>query len=336
MNNLDEQYLKLLAKIIRRGNKKSDRTGVGTKSIFGEQIKHDMNEGFPILTSKKVSLKNVIIELLWFLNGDTNIKYLVDNNCNIWIGDAWKNYQKKSDNLFKTEKEFIEEIKNDEIFAKKWGELGPIYGKQWRNWGGKNNVKGIDQIGKLINDLKENPDSRRLLVSAWDVSEIENVVLPPCHYLFQCYTRELTPEERYKEWFNNNYETGFEYNESNAPDYNNSYWNPTPTRELSLMWSQRSVDTPLGLPYNITSYALLLIMLCQQTNMVAGELIANLGDCHIYSNQLSMAKKQLEAKTFNLPQIRINKAESIFDYKPEDFELINYQSSPTIIYPLSN
>ena len=193
-NKLDEDYLNLLAKIIKKGNKNGDRTGVGTVSIFGEQIRHSMADGFPLLTSKEVSLKNVITELLWFLKGETNIKTLLDNDCNIWNGDAWKNYQTKtakSDNPYPTKKEFIQAIKNDKTFADIWGELGPIYGKQWRKWKANCGADYVDQISNLLNDLKTNPDSRRLMVNAWNVSDMGYRDLRSDEELYQDYLKKL-------------------------------------------------------------------------------------------------------------------------------------------------
>ena len=222
MNNLDKQYQELLKTILTHGTVKKDRTGTGTKSIFGYTIRHNMSEGFPVLTTKKMAWNTMVTELMWFLRGDTNIKYLVDNNCHIWDGDAYKNYliedakilpnmskEKMTELGFRlTQEEFINKIKTDDEFAKKWGELGPIYGKQWRSWKRplkKDEYKDgtlytlpkqIDQIANLISELKTNPDSRRLMVSAWNVGELDQMVLPPCHYGFQVYTRELSAKER--------------------------------------------------------------------------------------------------------------------------------------------
>ena len=203
MNNIEHDYLKLLRDILDNGVKKEDRTGTGTISVFGRQIRHSMSEGFPLLTTKKMPFKTITTAWLCFLRGDTNIKYLVDNNCHIWDGDAYKNYawQTSMDASGQlTKEEFINKIKTDDKFAKKWGELGPIYGKQWRNWTGDVEYWGsiaiVDQIQNLISDLKTNPDSRRLMVSAWNVGELNEMVLPPCHYGFQVYTRELSHKER--------------------------------------------------------------------------------------------------------------------------------------------
>ena len=354
MNNLDKQYQQLLQDILNYGVNKTDRTGTGTKSIFGYTIRHNMKEGFPLLTTKKMAWKTLVTELIWFLKGDTNIKYLVDNGCHIWDGDAYKNYRNKFAGYedIPNQEWFVNEIKQNDEFAKKFGELGPIYGKQWRKWQGwmdlnDNDRRGsiwYDQIQTLIYQLKTNPDSRRLMVSAWNVAELEEMVLPPCHYGFQVYTRELTTKERYKIWFNNNYETGFEYNEFEEIDFENSYWEKTPTRAISLMWNQRSVDTFLGLPFNIASYGLLLTLLGKLLNMVPEQLIGNLGDTHLYSNHINQAKEQIQRTSFELPKIKLN-----FDFQYQDgykvdwekinvndIELISYNSHPTIKAPLSN
>ena len=295
MNNLDLQYQHLLQDIILDGEEKTDRTGTGTKSVFGKQIRHKMSEGFPLLTTKKMAIKSIMTELKWFLKGDTNIKYLVDNNCHIWDGDAYKAYPHK-DEL--TQKEFIQKIKSDWEFARNYGELGPIYGKQWRKWApvaGEINKGGVDQIKELIKNIKENPDSRRLMVSAWNVSELPLVVLPPCHYGFQCYVQD---------------------------------------GRLSLLWNQRSVDTFLGLPFNIASYGMLLLLLCNETNLEPGELIGNLGDTHLYLNHLEQAEEQRVRSSFELPYVNISNVDILngeFDY-----EIIGYKSHPTIKAPLSN
>ena len=364
-NRLDEDYRGILGELVCNGREKEDRTGTGTLSKFGMQIKHDMSEGFPLLTTKRMPIKTIMTELKWFLKGDTNIKYLVDNGCNIWNGDAYKNYCKNwggqnkysvktpiledgvvigSSNRKFTQEEFIEKIKTDDEFANKWGELGPVYGKQWRHWGGnikrltygfidKNDdgwvmrwsdlhsfgagshwcytpIKNsdtindsdigkrvvfdfeadhedfnplkyaiintdtkdeyenhIDQIANLINDLKTNPDSRRLMVNAWNVGELEDMTLPPCHYGFQCYV-------------------------------NNG--------KLSLMWNQRSVDTFLGLPFNIASYGMLLLLLCEEVGLKPGELIGNFGDTHLYKNHIEQAKEQINRDSFDLPTIKLS------------------------------
>jgi thymidylate synthase len=308
MNKLDKQYQNLLQDILDNGVVKSDRTGTGTISIFGTQIRHKMSEGFPLLTTKKMPFKTIVTELLWFLRGDTNIKFLVDNNCHIWDGDAYKNYKNSTEHPLSI-MEFIDTIKNDSLRAKTLGDLGPIYGKQWRSWVGENKrAKGslsatttfgyIDQIQNLIEDIKTNPDSRRLMVSAWNVGELDQMVLPPCHYGFQVYTTELSDIRRYNIWFNNNYETGMErfFDPNNLPDFDNPYYTPTPKRSISLMWNQRSVDTFLGLPFNIASYGLLLEIIAKAVNMIPDELIGNLGDTHLYSNHIEQAKEQIGRK----------------------------------------
>jgi thymidylate synthase len=317
MNQLDKQYQELLKDIMTNGYEKGDRTGTGTISVFGRQIRHNMSEGFPLLTTKKMAIKTMMTELKWFLKGDTNIKYLVDNGCNIWNGDAYKAYEKYAmANSYGVDilsmDEFINEIKTNDEFAKKWGELGPIYGAQWRGWGQgaleDKHLGKIDQIQNLINDLKTNPDSRRLMVNAWNVGELNNMVLPPCHYGFQVYTRPSTREEKIV--------------------------NPEKYHVLSLMWNQRSVDTFLGLPFNIASYATLLLLLCEEVDMIPGELIGNLGDTHLYSNHIDQANEQCGRRPYKLPTIKlenINLLDGEFDYKIE-----NYESHPTIKAPLSN
>jgi thymidylate synthase len=323
MNNIDKQYQQLLQDIIEFGVDKKDRTGTGTKSIFGYTIRHNMKEGFPLLTTKKMAWKTMVTELLWFLRGDTNIKYLVDNDCHIWDGDAWTNYKRKTLEKFKddttiagyaiTNKEdFINKIKTDDEFAKTWGELGPIYGKQWRSWKKIDTnwefqedwlTSNIDQIANLIEQLKTNPDSRRLMVNAWNVGELDQMVLPPCHYGFQCYVRE--------------------------------------GKYLSLMWNQRSVDTFLGLPFNIASYALLLEIIAKEVNMIPDQLIGSLGDVHLYSNHIDQAKDQISREPFELPTLKIESEVirhpgNLPEYSISDFTLQNYKSHPSIKAPLSN
>jgi thymidylate synthase len=373
MNNLDKTYQDLLRDILENGTVKEDRTGTGTISVFGRQIRHKMNEGFPLLTTKKMAWKSVVTELIWFLRGDTNIKFLLDYDCHIWDGDAYKNYAAKTSMDVGgqlTKEGFIERIKTDDEFAKKWGDLGPIYGKQWRSWGtgwfeiDKDNryvVKAIDQIANLLEDLKKNPDSRRLMVSAWNVGEIDQMTLPPCHYGFQVYTRKLSNKERYRIWFGNNYQQGMEYDPDQEIDFSSSYYQHTPERAISLMWNQRSVDTFLGLPFNIASYGLLLKILAELVGMWPDELIGNLGDVHLYSNHIDQAREQISREPFNLPRVTINTefwptesgecgegplstsgfisglAEDNFcKCLQEDIQLCNYTSHPTIKAPLSN
>jgi thymidylate synthase len=371
MNNLDKKYQELLQDILDNGSTKSDRTGTGTISVFGRQIRHKMSEGFPLLTTKKMAWKTMVTELLWFLRGDTNIKFLVDNGCHIWDGDAYKRYKNTNpdklanDEMFEkeyridnktfryfTQEEFINKIKTDDKFARKFGELGKIYGSQWRSWGkdfkqipnetgdGVYDITttGIDQIQNLINDLKTNPDSRRLLVSAWNPSDLPKQVLPPCHYGFQVYTRELSLEERHqlalpiwKEKYGPLADMMVPTNVDNTPY-------KIPTRAISLMWNQRSCDFPLGIPANIMSYALLLMMLSKQVNMVPEELIGNLGDCHIYLNQIDGVKEQLTREPLPLPNVILSDrvVNDLSEYIHTDIILENYQSHPKIYFTLSN
>ena len=371
MNSLDKQYQDLLKTILEHGVEKKDRTGTGTKSIFGYTIRHNMSEGFPLLTTKKMAWKTMVTELLWFLRGDTNIKYLVDNGCHIWNGDCYQNFYKKSleiklayesgdllggqphidarfsnlnELIILSEEEFINKIKTDDGFARRFGELGPIYGKQWRNWVYDKDMdygteESVDQIQNLINDLKTNPDSRRLMVSSWNVPEIQDMVLPPCHYGFQVYTRELTWEEQVQ-WVMKNTDVEWEnlyiIEEIAKPS--------TPTRAISLMYNARSQDVPLGTPFNLASYGLLLTIIAREVNMIPDELISNMGDCHIYLNQIDGVKEQLKREPYDLPKLKISDAinfnGSIDDFldscDKNSFELEDYKSHPAIKIPLSN
>ena len=332
MNKLDKDYQALLKDIIYNGREKGDRTGTGTISIFGRQIRHKMSDGYPLLTTKKMAFKTMVVELLWFLKGDTNIKYLVDNGCNIWNGDAYKKYKEDKQGLAMGMEAFIENIKTNDEFARTWGELGPIYGKQWREWNGN------DQIQNLINDLKNNPDSRRLMVSAWNVGELDQMTLPPCHYGFQVYTRELLPNERKIEWAKSiGKDPSYAYNLSQEDLDEKGF----PRRTISLMWNQRSVDTFLGLPFNIASYGLLLLILAKEVNMLPDELIGNLGDVHLYKNHIDQALEQMERAPFELTTIlfkdHLEDFDSIIDIlRVKDFILDNYQSHPSIKAPLNN
>jgi len=311
MNSLDRQYQELLFEIIEKGVNKSGRNGE-TRSLFGKQIRHKMAEGFPLITTKKIYWNGVVAELLWFLCGDTNIKFLIDNGCNIWNGDAYKNYSEKVEpwEPHLNEEMFIDRIKTDVIFAHKWGELGPIYGKQWRSWEWNSwpgyqpaHTKRIDQIQNLINELKTNPDSRRLMVNAWNVGEIDKMVLPPCHWGFQVYTRELTLDERQALWANTLLKNQSYTDKMSHADLDAVY---CPQRKISLSWNQRSVDTFLGLPFNIASYGLLLTLIAKLVNMVPDELIGNLGDVHLYKNHMDQAREQIKRKPYSLPQLNIN------------------------------
>jgi thymidylate synthase len=365
MNTIDKKYQQLLSDIIEFGVEKKDRTGTGTISEFGHQIRHKMSEGFPLLTTKKMHWNSIVTELLWFLRGDTNIRFLLDYDCHIWDGDAYKNYLTKGAKLneelggvpdYYSKEEFIKQIKTDNEFAKKFGDLGPIYGKQWRQWQGWMQYKKddgsngfgslwYDQILQLVHSLKTNPDSRRLMVSAWNVGELDQMVLPPCHYGFQVWTRELSKFERSRWW---GLPEG-EYFLDEVLDKHN-----IPKRAISLMWNQRSVDTFLGLPFNIASYGLLLEIIAKEVNMIPEDLIGNLGDVHLYKNHIEQAKEQISREPYDLPTIQITErnwyqhekvkerlgpktfSEKILSYRPDCFELIGYKSHPKIKAPLSN
>src|SRR6056300_1168746 len=266
MNKLDEQYRGLLAEVLHNGIEKQDRTGTGTLSRFGHQIRHKMSDGFPILTTKKVAFNTMVTELKWFLRGDTNIKYLVENGCHIWNGDAYKAYKTKYGyddiDCSLSVGEFITKIKTDDKY-RHLGDLGPIYGAQWRSWGNK---PYLDQIEDLVINLKTNPNSRRHLVSAWNVEDLGRMTLPPCHYSFQCYVAD---------------------------------------GKLSLMWNQRSADLFLGVPFNISSYGLLLHLLCKETRLEPGHLIGSFGDIHLYKNHIEQAKEQISRDSFDLPELEL-------------------------------
>jgi thymidylate synthase len=304
MNKLDTQYKELLETILQHGVSKDDRTGTGTKSIFGYTIRHNMKDGFPLLTTKRVAFNTMVTELRWFLQGRTDIEYLRENNCKIWDGD----YNKSG--------------RTD-------GTLGPIYGKQWRDWG------GIDQMETLIETLKTNPDSRRLMVNAWNVSELSDMVLPPCHYGFQCYTTEMSFKERIEYWTSSIGKSpsyGKRFDDSDLDERN------VPKRKLSLMWSQRSVDTFLGLPFNISSYGLLLCLLSKEVNMAPDQLVGSLGDVHIYNNHMEQVKEQLRRESYDLPTLDLDCMGCEFDILDGKFgsQLTGYKHHPSIKGKLSN
>jgi thymidylate synthase len=268
------------------GSFKMDRTGTGTKSVFGYQMRFDLSEGFPLLTTKKVHLKSIIHELLWFINGDTNIKYLVDHDVRIWNEWPYKTYTLSSDYQGETMDEYVEKIKTDPKFAEKYGDLGPVYGAQWRKF------NGVDQLQYILDEIKNNPDSRRMILSAWNPAEIKNMALPPCHTLIQFYVRD---------------------------------------QKLSLQLYQRSADIFLGVPFNIASYALLLMMVAQVTKLEVGEFVHTLGDAHIYSNHFDQIELQLSREPRKRPIMKINpNVKSLFDFKFEDFELVDYNPYPAI------
>lgn len=275
-----KQYLDLCKYILEHGTKKEDRTGTGTISIFGYQAHYDLNEGFPLLTTKRVHLKSIIHELLWFIKGDTNIKYLVDNDVRIWNDWPYDAYKKSSEFKGETIEEFAAKIKESSKFAKKWGNLGPVYGKQWRNF------DGVDQIQFILDEIKKNPNSRRLILSAWNPKEVKDMALPPCHCLVQFYV-------------SNN--------------------------KLSCQLYQRSADVFLGVPFNIASYALLTMMIAQVSNLELGEFVHTMGDAHIYLNHLEQIDRQLKREPRALPKMILNKdIKSLYDFKYEDFTLVDY------------
>lgn len=364
-NQVDQQYCEILRDIIFNGNLKESRAG-STKSLFGRQMRFNLKDGFPLLTTKKVFMKGIIYELLWFLKGSTNIKYLVDNNVHIWDDDAYRYYKeaiepwmndsttkcidcKTKENVtlvVKDKEDFISQVKENKLYCiyrkdnpnsgiklityYKFGNLGPIYGQQWRNWGGVE----IDQIQEIINTLKTNPNDRRIILSAYNVGELKNMALPPCHIMAQFYTRKLSNAERFHLFneHNGNYWKNYieldneELDKLNAPKY-----------ALSCMFFCRSQDFPLGTPFNIASYALLTHMIAHVCNMDVDELIWNGGDCHVYLNQIGSVKEQLNRKGFkDLPKLTLNpEIKNIDDFKYEDIKIENYQCEETIKIPLS-
>ena len=307
----DKEYLNLCKTILENGITKDDRTGVGTKSIFGYQMKFDLNKGFPLLTTKKVNFNLVWSELLWFIKGDTNIRFLLENNNNIWNEWAFKKWVESDEyngpdmtdfghrtlvdeDFSKDYKEqmkfFKEKILTDDEFSNKYGDLGNVYGKQWRNF------NGVDQLKNVIEQIKENPSSRRLIVSSWNPAEVDTMALPPCHSLFQFYVSD---------------------------------------GKLSCQLYQRSGDVFLGVPFNIASYSLLTILIAKECNLGVGEFVHTLGDAHIYNNHFDQVNEQISRTPYDLPSLNINKFQSIFDLKISDVELVNYESHPFIKAPIA-
>ena len=307
----DKEYLGLCKYILDNGIEKEDRTGVGTKSIFGYQMKFDLNNGFPLLTTKKVNFNLVWSELLWFIKGDTNIRFLLQNNNNIWNEWAFKKWVESDEyngpdmtdfghrtlvdeDFAKDYKEqmkfFKEKILTDDEFSKKYGDLGNVYGKQWRNF------NGVDQLKNVIEQIKENPSSRRLIVSSWNPAEVDTMALPPCHSLFQFYVSD---------------------------------------GKLSCQLYQRSGDVFLGVPFNIASYSLLTILIAKECNLGVGEFVHTLGDAHIYNNHFDQVNEQISRTPYDLPSLKINEFQSIFDLKISDVELVNYESHPFIKAPIA-
>ena len=285
-----KQYLDFIKHILDNGEKKSDRTGTGTISTFGYQMRFDLSIGFPLLTTKKVFLKGIILELLWFIKGSTNIKELVDNNVKIWNDWPYKKYTESAEYKGESMEEFIEKIKTDDAFAEKWGELGPVYGYEWRHFEGKDTEK--DQLKWVINEIKTNPDSRRLIVNSWHAAYIERMALPPCHMAFQFYVRN---------------------------------------GKLSCQLYQRSADAFLGVPFNIASYSLLTMMIAKICGLEPGEFIHTFGDCHVYLDHLEQVNLQLSREPKPLPKMIIKRdVKDIEDFKYEDFELVDYDPHPAI------
>jgi thymidylate synthase len=356
MNNTDLEYQRLLRLILEKGKVKKNRTGTDTIGVFGAQARYDLSEGFPLLTTKKVHYPAIIHELLWFIKGDTNIKYLVDNGCNIWNGDAYRKYKTDIERvIFNGEKrqilskdEFIFAIKNVPDFAKQHGDLGQgTYGQMWRafpfihysNEGdqtisefdkgtGIDYQYGRDQLGKAIEKLKSNPDDRRIIVSAWHPYWVDHCALPPCHCLFHFNTEELASDERWRYAEQNN----ISLNKENCSTVDSVLdKNNIPSRRLNCLLYQRSCDFGLGIPFNIASYSLLLAMVAKEVNMVAGEFIHTYGDLHIYKNHLEPLKEQLKREPYPLPNLWLNpEVKSIFDYKFADIRIENYQYHPAI------
>jgi thymidylate synthase len=299
-----QQYLELVKHIRDHGIRKEDRTGTGTVSIFGHQMRFNLAEGFPLVTSKKVHLKSILHELLWFIRGDTNIRYLIENGVGIWNDWPYQNWLRETGqdkHLVKYSSEwravmaeFTQQIIADQDFADKYGDLGPVYGKQWRNFG------GVDQLSQLMSDLQSNPDSRRLIVSAWNPQDIPVMIksgLPPCHSLFQFYVVE---------------------------------------GRLSCQLYQRSADVFLGVPFNIASYAALTMMIAQVAGLKLGDFVHTFGDAHLYSNHMNQVDEMLSRSTFDLPTLQINpRVQSLFDFVYDDFELQNYQSHGPISAPVA-
>lgn len=383
MNNVDIQYLNLAKEVLENGTYKKTRSG-GVYSIFGKQLRFNMKDGFPILTTKKVFTRGMIHELLWFLNGNTNIKYLIENKVNIWTDDAYRWFKEwitkelinakrpfyyydfvsineigiptyrwsKLNNLDGNDPELLLNLSKEEFVeyclqdkeiriidltpsinkTYRFGDLGPVYGKQWTSFG---NVTQVNQIQKVIELLKTNPDDRRLLVSAWNPEDMKDMALPPCHYCFQLYTRELNAFERL-EWLWEH--SDGDYDEWKSATHEKLDELNVPRRELSLMWNQRSVDLFLGWPINLSSYSLLLAMIAQCVGMSCGEVLCNLGDIHLYENHLDAINEQLSHNPheYNLPKLWLNPTViDINEFKFDDIRIEGYESYPTIKAPLS-
>lgn len=360
-NDYEEQYLSLIGDIIENGNRSDDRTGTGTMKVFARTIRHDMSQGLPLITTRQMFYKNGIVELLWMLKGDTNIRYLVQNGVNIWVGDCYKKYttccsansaewnewmRDNGDGTLSmyTQKEFIEKVKTDNKFAEKWGELNKVYGSEWTDW------YGINQLQECIDTLKTNPDSRRILVTAWNPVNVKKATLPPCHVMYQFYTEKISIKERIKLAL---IEFKKEHKDNNTVADGNdvadlligagvnveriiNHYN-IPSRKISLCYTMRSVDCGLGLPTDQLLYGLLLEMVAQCVDMVPGELVCNLVDTHVYVNQIDGLKELISRTPGNLPKLVLNKdVKDIFQFKYEDIQVVDYVHQDKIFLPLSN
>jgi len=348
MNNTDKQFRELVEKILKFGKMRNDRTGVGSRSIFGHQMIFKMSDGFPLLTLRKIHTKSMIHEMLWFLGafdekwnkfGNCNVKYLNQNNCTFWNEWPFQNYQKQR--KYRPElsdftiEQFAEKIKIDDDFAIKFGSIGKGYGYQWLNSGGgvermtdeKGNnsmkiIQGINQINDAINTLKNNPDSRRIIVDSWNPIDLPDMLLPPCHMMFQFNTYKMTSKERVE---------SYKLSDNIYPNNKTMDENSFPTRKLSVQVYQRSMDCYLGNPFNVAEYALLLHMVAQVVNMIPNELVYTIGDAHLYNNSIKASQTIIKRDSYPLPKLRLNKnIKSIYDFRYEDIIIENYKSHPNI------
>lgn len=340
-----KQYKKLITAILRKGTVKKDRTGVGTVSIFGHQMRFNLQEGFPLVTTKKTHVKAIIHELLWFIKGDTNIQYLVKNGVHIWNEWPFQAYLKSLNIENKYPKyspeweahlqEFVEKISTQDAFAQRWGYLGPVYGKQWRKWRTVDGAE-MDQLEEIIQTLQKSPDSRRMIVTAWNPGEVSEMALPPCHTLFQFYTEEMDWPERLKIADQYTREQFFEIDPSVSKIHEALDGLGIPRRKLSCQLYQRSADVFLGVPFNIASYALLTMMIAQVTYMAPGEFIWTGGDCHLYQNHLKQAQEVLSRTEKHLPVMRLDTdVRDINDFEYGSFKLEGYEPHPPIKAPVA-
>jgi thymidylate synthase len=353
MNNVDKQYQELLTKILDKGRQKGDRTGTGTISIPFAAVEFDMSEGFPLLTTKKVFTKAIVHELLWFLKGDTDVKGLEQHNVSIWTSDAYREYTKEWMKInppmsgpytekMLTKEEFTLNLRDPS--TKGW-DLGPVYGAQWRRWKSYDkhrqspeefdDVIYIDQIQQVMDKLINNPDDRRIMVSAWNVAEIDKMALPPCHYGFQLYSEELTTQERFNYGLDVLGYNGLLDAQTDEDTISLLDGFNVPKRRLSLIWDQRSCDTFLGIPFNIASYGILLHMFAQQANMVPDRLIGSLKNVHVYNNHVDQCKEQIAREPRKLPRIVLNKAKDIFSYTYDDIQILDYNPHDKITGAIS-